>query len=66
MQGIGYKETADCLRGLLSPEEAVSLIKLRTRHYAKRQLTWFRRDARITWLTPEQAERLPETIRFGG
>ncbi len=66
MQGIGYKETCEYLRGALSLEEAVSLIKLRTRHYAKRQWTWFRRDPRITWLTPEEAAALPDKIRFGG
>ena len=41
MQAIGYKETAACLRGFLSPEEAVSQMKQASRRYAKRQLTWF-------------------------
>ena len=43
MQAIGYKETAACLNGLLSPQETVSQIKLASRRYAKRQLTWFGR-----------------------
>ena len=43
MQAIGYKETAAFLRGFLSPEEAVSQMKLASRRYAKRQLTWFAR-----------------------
>ena len=43
MQAIGYKETAACLNGLLTPEEAVSQIKQASRRYAKRQLTWFAR-----------------------
>lgn len=55
MQGLGYKEIIPYIRGNLSLEEAVSLIKLRTRHFAKRQMTWFRRDQRITWLPWEDA-----------
>ena len=50
MQGLGYKELYDHLSGRLSLPDAVSLIKLRTRHFAKRQLTWFKRDQRIHWL----------------
>lgn len=44
MQGLGYKEILRCLEGALSLEEAVYLIKRDTRHFAKRQLTWFRRE----------------------
>ena len=44
MQGIGYKEIIECLDGKISLEEAVELIKKNTRHFAKRQLTWFRRE----------------------
>ena len=50
MQGLGYKELLPVLRGEMALPEAVSLIKLRTRHYAKRQLTWFKRDERIRWI----------------
>lgn len=50
MQGLGYKELIPVLAGEMALGEAVSLIKLRTRHYAKRQLTWFRRDEHIRWL----------------
>lgn len=50
MQGLGYKELIPVIRDRASLAEAVSLIKLRTRHYAKRQLTWFKRDERIQWL----------------
>lgn len=50
MQGLGYKELIPVLEGHLSLPDAVSLIKLRTRHFAKRQMTWFRRDERIVWL----------------
>ena len=50
MQGLGYKELAPVILEHAPLDEAVELIKLRTRHFAKRQLTWFRRDARIRWL----------------
>lgn len=50
MQGLGYKELIPVLTKKTSLTDAVSLIKLRTRHFAKRQLTWFRRDERIIWL----------------
>lgn len=54
MQAIGYKEPAAYLRGEISKDEAVELIKLSSRRYAKRQLTWLRRDGSIWWyLWPE-------------
>lgn len=49
-QAIGYKELIDALEGRCTIGEAIDLIKLRSRRYAKRQLSWFRRDPRITWL----------------
>lgn len=49
-QAIGYKELIDALEGRCTIGEAFDLIKLRSRRYAKRQLSWFRRDPRITWL----------------
>lgn len=55
MQGIGYKEVMDCINGLMTYDEAVELIKQSSRRYAKRQLTWFRRDARINWVNAENA-----------
>lgn len=49
-QAIGYKELIDYLDGRSSLDEAVDTIKLRSRRYAKRQLSWFRRDKRISWI----------------
>lgn len=49
-QAIGYKELFPYLRGEITLSEAVEKIKCETRHYAKRQLTWFRRDEEIHWL----------------
>ena len=50
MDGIGYKEIISYLDGNISLEEAVELIKKNSRNYAKRQLTWFRREKEVTWL----------------
>lgn len=50
MQAIGYKEIIMYLEGKLEKKEAVDLIKQESRRYAKRQLTWFRRDERIKWI----------------
>lgn len=50
MQGIGYKEFFDYFDGKISLEEAVEITKMNSRRYAKRQLTWFRRNRNIYWL----------------
>lgn len=50
MQGLGYKEILDYLEGRQSLDEAIYLIKRDTRHFAKRQLTWFRRERDVIWL----------------
>ena len=50
MQGLGYKEVVQYLNGDISKENMINKIKMETRRYAKRQLTWFRRYENITWL----------------
>ncbi|MDO4294845.1 MAG: tRNA (adenosine(37)-N6)-dimethylallyltransferase MiaA [bacterium] len=50
MQGLGYKEILDYLSGECSLEEAVRILKRDTRHFAKRQLTWFKREREVRWL----------------
>ena len=50
MQGLGYKEVLAYLEGECSLEEAVELIKRDTRHFAKRQITWFKREKEVIWL----------------
>jgi len=55
MKGIGYKEVMDYLNGAISYEEMVETVKQSSRRYAKRQLTWFRRDERIKWLSADNA-----------
>ncbi len=49
MQGIGYKEMLEHLNGKLTLEESIEKIKINTRHYAKRQLTWFKNQVDATW-----------------
>ncbi len=50
MQGLGYKEVLDYLNGMCTLEEAVYILKRDTRHFAKRQLTWFRRERDVIWV----------------
>lgn len=50
LQTVGYKELFDYIDGKISLEEAVEQIKVHTRQYAKRQMTWFKKDAAIKWL----------------
>lgn len=56
MQGLGYKQLVSYLEGETDLATAISLIKRDTRHFAKRQLTWFRRDSRIQWFNVDQYE----------
>ena len=54
MQGLGYKEVVSYLEGNMTKEEMIEKIKMETRRYAKRQLTWFRRYKQIMWLNAEE------------
>lgn len=54
MQGLGYKEILDFLDGKYTLEEAVRIIKRDTRHFAKRQITWFKRERDVRWLELEE------------
>lgn len=56
MQALGYKELVQALRGELTMEQAIELIQRRTRNFAKRQLTWFRKNPDVVWIRqkPEQ------------
>ena len=54
MQGLGYKEILDYLDGEISLEEAVYRIKRDTRHFAKRQITWFKRERDVTWINKQE------------
>lgn len=54
MQGIGYKEIIDYLEGVCTLEEAIYILKRDTRHFAKRQLTWFHREKEVIWLNKNE------------
>lgn len=54
MQGLGYKEVVEYLENKLTKEEMIEKIKKKTRHYAKRQLTWFRKNKETIWLDGEK------------
>ena len=56
MQGLGYKEVVEYLEGTLTKEEMIEKIKQESRRYAKRQLTWFRRNQDIIWLDGIQSK----------
>ena len=62
MQAIGYKEFIDALQGRCSIDEAVALVQQSSRRYAKRQLTWFRRNHAIHWLTRAPGEGTEEIV----
>ena len=57
VQAIGYKELFPYIEGKISLDEAVDNLKRATRNYAKRQLTWFRKDERINWLYADELEK---------
>lgn len=66
MQGLGYKEIVDYLNGNCSLDEAIEKIKLETRRYAKRQLTWFRSYDNATWIesgNPENTDIILNSLK---
>lgn len=63
MSGIGYREIIAYLKHKIDLLEAINLIKRDTRHYAKRQLTWFKRDRRIKWLKPTDTIKAVQLIK---
>jgi len=62
LQTVGYKELFAYFEGAISLEAAVEQIKQHTRNYAKRQLTWFRKDEAITWFSPEAPESIMQWL----
>ncbi len=58
MSGIGYRQMRDYIEGKMTLEEAIEWLQMDTRHYAKRQMTWFKKDEKIVWIENEkQAEK---------
>ncbi|MBN7812628.1 tRNA (adenosine(37)-N6)-dimethylallyltransferase MiaA [Algoriphagus sp. H41] len=62
LQTVGYSEIFGYLEGSYDREEAVRLLKRNSRRYAKRQLTWFRRDPEIRWFHPDQVEEILDWV----
>lgn len=60
---VGYKEWFDYFDGEITREEAIRLIKRNTRNYAKKQLSWFRRDPSILWFHPDDGETVLQRVR---
>ena len=58
MQGLGYKEVVEYLQGKVSKEEMIENIKRETRRYAKRQLTWFRKNKQTIWIEPCDIQKI--------
>ena len=62
MQAIGYKEFKDYFVNNLTIEEVKELIKKNTRHYAKRQITWFKRYDFANWINPNNTDKIFDLI----
>jgi tRNA dimethylallyltransferase len=62
LQTVGYKEIFDFIDGHYDSAEAVRLLKQNTRRYAKRQLTWFKKDPEMTWFHPREIDRMMALI----
>ena len=62
LQTVGYREMFEYFDGTISREEAIELIKRNSRRYAKRQMTWFRRDEEIRWFSPEEFDSMIEFL----
>ncbi len=63
-QAIGYKELSPYFKGDATLEECIEKLKLETRHYAKRQLTWFRKNEDINWVYPDEYENSEDMYNY--
>ncbi len=64
LKTVGYQEIFEAIDGLITKEKAVELIKQHTRNYAKRQLTWFRKEEGIRWVKPEDQAAILGELSF--
>ena len=62
LQTVGYRELFDYLNGTISLQDAITAIKINTRQYAKRQMTWFKKDTELKWCSPDFDEVLQKVI----
>ena len=63
LQTVGYQEIFSCLDGLYDKDEAIRLLKRNSRRYAKRQMTWFKKDKDIQWFKPDRVAEILEFIQ---
>jgi tRNA dimethylallyltransferase len=66
LQTVGYQEIFDHMDGLYDKEEAIRLLKRNSRRYAKRQLTWFKRDPEMKWFHPLEIDNIADWINVSG
>ena len=64
MNGIGYKEVVDYINGKYSLDETKEIIKRETRHFTKRQLTWFRREKDVTMVNYFDYDSIDDTLKY--
>ena len=64
MQGLGYKEIIDALEKDLPLDDAFEKIKQETRHFAKRQITWFKREKEVEWLDKDKFNSEKELLNY--
>ena len=64
MQGLGYKEVVEYLQGNISKEEMIEKIKMETRRYAKRQITWFKKNKQTIWIGPHDLQKILDEIHM--
>jgi len=62
LQGLGYKEVIEYIEGIISYEEMIEKIKMETRRYAKRQMTWFKKNKNIVWLDAKNKDEIFESV----
>jgi tRNA dimethylallyltransferase len=63
MQSIGYSEINRYIDGLITLEDAVGEIKHNTKKYAKKQMTWFKKNKSVTWFSPDEINKIPDIIK---
>ena len=62
MQGLGYKEVVEYLQGRITKEEMIEKVKIETRRYAKRQITWFKKNKQTIWIEPQDLQKILDEI----
>ena len=62
MQGLGYKEVVEYLENKITKEEMIEKIKMETRRYAKRQITWFKKNKQTIWISPNDIQKILDIL----